>query len=136
MSNTAEIYQMNAAGQVEQLAFQEYQEYTGFQSVNGLEQSAQDIINGQASSWSRVDFGFHTTSAVLSPARTLSAEGHYLIEAQSDPILKALGAIRPGGNPTGQLDEVPLGDALLPLLLLATGYIFYQRIRRWIRQKA
>lgn len=129
------MYQMNA-DQMNQLAFQEYQEYTGFKSVSGLEESAQDAINGQAPSWSRVDFGFHSTSPIISGEMTLSENGNYLVEKQSDPLMMLLGAVRPGGNPTGQLDEVPVGDVAIPMILMAIGYTVYHRIRQWIRQKA
>ena len=126
--NNYEIYQMNAAAQVSQLAFQEYQQYTGFQSVNGLNSTAQDAINGQAPVWTRVDFGFHTTSSFLSNERTISENGNYLMEMQSDPLMMILGAVRPGDNPTGQLDDVPVGDMMIPMLLMVVGYTLWRKI--------
>ncbi len=40
---------------------------------------------------------------------------------------------RPGTNPTGQFP--PVGDALLPLLLMAMGYFFFHRRRNQADQK-
>ncbi len=106
--NYGEMYPMNAAAQVAQLAFQE-------------------AAHAHAPEWSRVDFGFHTTSSYLSDERTLSENGHYLIEMKNDPVM-ALGAFRPGGNPTGELDDVPIGDVVLPMLLIAVGYTLWRKI--------
>ena len=112
-----------------QVAFSSYQAYTGFQSLSGLEQSAADAVNGRAASWSRVDFGFHSTSMYTTAERSLVSNGAYLVESQSDPMVLAAASRRPGGTGTVE-EQSPVGDAILPLLIMLTGYVLMQVRKR------
>lgn len=118
----------NAIMNTPQVAFSSYQAYTGFQSLSGLEQSAADAVNGRAASYSRVDFGFHSTSMYTTAERSLVSNGAYLVESQSDPM--ALASRRPGGTGTAE-EQSPVGDAILPLLIMLTGYVL-MRVRKRI----
>lgn len=74
---------------------------------------------------------FHSTSTMSTSGSSLpnaAAEGVVIVNDTDNEADKPSGPRRVGGfgdNNYGDPGAVPLGDAVLPLLLLAAGYVFF-----------
>jgi len=85
---------------------------------------------------------FHSTSTMMgsgsqySANPTLNADGTAAYEGATYSPAKAPGGPRRIGNP-GETDDgnEPLGDALIPLTLLALAYIIIRAARRKVRSR-
>lgn len=76
---------------------------------------------------SYVTYNFRSTSAFLSESYSQMEEENNMIETQSRPMMHL--GVRPGGNPVGELDDVvPIGNMVLPMILMAIGYTLWRKI--------